>query len=464
MKIFNDLTQKKEKFIQLEDKVVKMYVCGPTVYDHCHIGHARSFIAFDVIRRYLEYIGYKVIYVQNFTDIDDKMINRAKKENCTIFDLAEKFINSYFEDLDKLNVLRANYHPRATEIILEMILIIERLLEKKHAYISGGDVYFSIKSFQNYGKLSRVNLEQVIQSDVGNKKKDPHDFALWKAKKNDEPSWSSPWGEGRPGWHIECSAMSYKILGDTIDIHGGGRDLIFPHHENEIAQSESFSGKKFVNFWIHNGFVTINKEKMSKSLGNFFTIKEVLRKYSPEVIRFFLISSHYRNPIDYSEANLIQAKRTYQRFKNALGVSQKLLSSNKKILQESNDFHKLINITKEKFISAMDDDFNTPKAISAILELVKEINKLEINEEIPPLEEIQLSHELLIELGNVLGIIWKKEVENELHDNLIQIIIDIRNELRKKKLFELSDKIRDALKEIGIELMDSKNTTSWKFS
>ncbi|NHI90954.1 MAG: cysteine--tRNA ligase [Candidatus Lokiarchaeota archaeon] len=463
LKIFNDLTQRKEEFIPLEENMVKMYVCGPTVYDDCHIGHARSFIVFDVIRRYLEFKGFKVIYITNFTDIDDKMIKRANEEKTTIFNLAEKYINSYFEDCDKLNIKRATEYPRATELIDEMIKINEILIKKKNAYISEGNVYFNISSFPNYAKLSNVNLEETRSSENDIKKKNPHDFALWKAKKNDEPSWSSPWGQGRPGWHIECSAMSQKYLGDTIDIHGGGRDLIFPHHENEIAQSEAYTGKQFVRYWIHNGFVTINKEKMSKSLGNFFTIKDVIKKYKPETIRYFLISSHYRNPIDYSEENLIQADRTYRRFNNTIILIKQLIDSKMKIQKDSDQFKHLLKITKDKFIEAMDDDFNTPKALSELSELIKYINKLESQEEVPSLLELKQAQSLLNEIGDVLGILPNDTISDELLNNLIELTVEIRNELREIKRFELSDKIRDKLKELGIQLTDSKTSTSWKF-
>ena len=463
LKVYNDLTQNKEEFITLEKNIVKMYVCGPTVYDDCHIGHARSFIVFDIMRRYLEYSGFKVIYITNFTDIDDKMINRANQEKTTIFKLAEKFINSYFEDCDKLNIKRATKYPRATELIKDMIKIIEILLKKNHAYVSDGDVYFDILSFPNYAKLSNVNLEETRVSDEDPKKKNPHDFALWKAKKNDEPSWPSPWGDGRPGWHIECSTMSQKYLGDTIDIHGGGRDLIFPHHENEIAQSEACTGKQFVRYWVHNGFVTINKEKMSKSLGNFFTIKQVLDKYRPEVIRYFLISSHYRNPIDYSEANLIQANRTYNRFDNALMVLNQLINSKKEVSNEVSIFKTLISNTRVDFKEAMDDDFNTPKALSALSGLIKEINRWETKDKIPPLNELKKARNLLEEIGEVLGILPIKTISDYLVDNLINLTLDIRNELRKIKQFELSDKIRDKLKELNIEITDSKDQTNWKF-
>ena len=462
LKIYNDLTQKKEEFIPLEKDKVKIYVCGPTVYDDCHIGHARSFIAFDVIRRYLTYLGYEVTYVLNFTDIDDKMINRANEEKISVFELADRYIKSYFEDVEKLNIKKADFHPKATEIIPEMIKIVEKLVEKKHAYVSDGDVYFDIESFENYGKLSRVNLEESASKIVDEKKKNPHDFALWKAKKEGEPSWKSPWGEGRPGWHIECSAMSYKLLGETIDIHGGGRDLIFPHHENEIAQSEAFTGKKFVNYWMHNGFVTIDKEKMSKSLGNFFTIKEVLEKFPPKVIRFFLISSQYRNPIDYSEANLIQAERTYKRITNAVDLSRQISGSGKKVVPYTNFFRNLLKKTKQEFIEAMNDDFNSPKAISILLELVKEVNKLESQDDIPSKKDMNACYQLFLELGGILGLIYETEQEDNLQGALIELLIEIRKEIRSKKMYDLSDKIRDELKVLGIELLDSKDGTRWK--
>ncbi|MHA1301901.1 MAG: cysteine--tRNA ligase, partial [Candidatus Helarchaeota archaeon] len=322
LKIFNDLTGKKEDFIPLEDNKVKMYVCGPTVYDYSHLGHARVYVFFDVVYRYLKFKGFDVIYIQNLTDIDDKIINRAIEENISIFQLAEKYTEFYFRDMKKLNALSANFYPRATQHITDMIEAIKVLIEKGFAYESGGNVYFSVENFDSYGKLSKRPIEELKDTEISSDKRNPKDFALWKRRKDNEPYWNSPWGPGRPGWHIECSIMAIKYLGNSIDIHGGGQDLIFPHHENEIAQSEAFTGKKFVNFWIHNAFLTINKEKMSKSLGNFFTINEILEKRSPENLRYFLISTHYRKPIEYNEDNLDQAKNILERLYAALEFSR----------------------------------------------------------------------------------------------------------------------------------------------
>ncbi len=465
MKVFNTLTGKKEEFIPLEKGKVRMYVCGPTVYDYSHIGHARSVIAFDIIRRYFEWVGYRVLYIQNFTDVDLKMINRANKEGITIYELADRFIKQYFQDFDALNVKRATFHPRATEHIIEMIKIIEGLIEKGIAYEVEGDVYFSVRKFSNYGKLSHKDLEEFQASEEeATIKNDPRDFALWKKRKANEPSWDSPWDQGRPGWHIECSAMSMKYLGESIDIHGGGRDLIFPHHENEIAQSEALTNKPFVKYFMHNGFVTINKgEKMSKSLGNFFTIKEILDKFPPMALRFFLISTHYRSPIDFNEDQINQAHQAYKRFQLALAFTSQAEAEGTVFEALSDELEDLIEKTRDGFVEAMDDDFSTPRAIASINNLVKYLNGLASKPESVKLELLKQAHDLLQELADVLGLVkGPKEVETDvLLNQLVKFIISLRKDARKQKQYEIADKIRDKLKELGITLLDSPTRTIW---
>ncbi|MHC1591299.1 MAG: cysteine--tRNA ligase, partial [Candidatus Helarchaeales archaeon] len=395
MKIFNDLTRQKDVFKPIEPNKVRMYVCGPTVYDECHIGHARSFITFDIVRRYLEFLGYEVKYVMNFTDVDDKMIERARKEGTTIFELAKRYIARFHDDMKALNVKPATIYPRATECIPDMINFIKILLDKGHAYRSNGNVYFDVRSMKNYGALSGNTLpaEPTICEKHPGEKRSVEDFALWKQKKDDEPSWKSPWGEGRPGWHLECSTMALKYLGETIDIHGGGRDLIFPHHENEIAQSEAATGKKFVNYWMHNGFVNINKEKMSKSLGNFLTIKQVLSHYHPMVIRLFLLSAHYRRPLNYEPANIEPFNAIFSRYQNALELARQIKEDGREILTNDSSFEKIIQECEREFLDAMDDDFNTPIALTTLQKLAKEINKYESAEKIPPIPHFRKAHE-----------------------------------------------------------------------
>ncbi len=466
--ITNTMSGEKEEFKPLEDRTVKMYVCGPTVYDHAHIGHARSAVVFDVIRRWLEYRGYKVIYVRNYTDVDDKIIKRAKEEGISWKEVAEKYIASYEEDMKALNVKEPTYKPRVTEHIREIIEMIDGLIEKGYAYEAGGDVYFSVKKFPEYGKLSKRNVEELragARIEPGENKKDPLDFALWKKSKEGEPGWESPWGVGRPGWHIECSVMSMKYLGETMDIHGGGLDLIFPHHENEIAQSESYTGKTFARYWVHNGFVMVNKEKMSKSLGNFFTIKEILERFSPDVLRLFLLSTHYRSPIDFSFERLEDAERALKRLLNFLD-SLKTIDG----IQEVDGEGEPIPVGKYRrmFESAMDDDFNTAKAVGALFELVKRANLLKDralkegritkDEKVSFREAVEFVENALRTLGFKL----EKERESGLEEKLIELLIEVRGELRKKKEFQLADLIRDRLKELGIALEDLPTGTVYK--
>lgn len=456
MKVYNTLTRKKEEFIPLDQKEIKMYVCGPTVYNYIHIGNARPFVVFDTMRKYLEYRGEKVRFVQNFTDVDDKIINRAREEGITPQAVGEKYIQAYYEDVKELNVTPATVHPRVTETIPEIIDFVRGLIDKGYAYEIDGDVYYSARKFSDYGKLSRQNIEELESGsrvDVDERKKDPLDFALWKAKKaEDEMAWDSPWGEGRPGWHIECSAMARKFLGETIDLHTGGQDLQFPHHENEIAQSEGFSGKKFSNYWMHNGYITVDNEKMSKSLGNFFTVRDILKEYEGEVLRYFLLSGQYRGPINFSRELMEQSKNSLERMKNAKANLIHLIKTGEGSMSEE-EAAKLASYDryKDKFITAMDDDLNTADAISAIFELIRDINT--DSKEGSSKEFAERSLALLDELTNVLGLLRKEESE-EVDEN-IQKLIDERQDARKNKDYARADAIRDELAALGITLKDT---------
>ena len=472
IRLTNTLTEKKEEFKPLEEGVVRLYVCGPTVYDHAHVGHARSAVVFDVIRRWFEYRGYKVIFVRNYTDIDDKIIKRSKEEGIPWQEVARKYIESYEEDMRALNVKEPTYKPKVTEHIREIVEMIDGLIEKGYAYEADGDVYFSVEKFPEYGKLSKRKTEELLAGarvEPGENKRNPLDFALWKKSKEGEPGWKSPWGVGRPGWHIECSAMSMKYLGETMDIHGGGLDLVFPHHENEIAQSESYTGKTFARYWVHNGFVMINYEKMSKSLGNFFTVKEVLKRFSPDVVRLFLLSTHYRSPIDFSFERLEETKRALNRimnFLNSVEVVKELPLDEEGEPADLNPAQ-----TKREFEEAMDDDFNTAKALGAVYDLVKRANlikdraikrqRISKEERGQLLEAAQTVRELLKTLGLRLE---EEKKSGEVEEELIKLLIEVRGELRKKKEFELADKIRDRLKELGIVLEDLPTGTVYKRS
>lgn len=454
IQIFNSLTREKSPLKTIEPNKVKIYACGITVYDYAHIGHARTFIAFDVVVRYLRYLGYEVTYVRNITDVDDKIIKRANDRQITIDKLVEEFIMAMYEDFDALNMHRPDYEPRATESIEDMILLIKDLIDKGFAYpAKNGDVYYRVGRFQEYGKLSHQNIDYLQSGsriEIGEEKENPLDFALWKASKVDEPSWVSPWSNGRPGWHIECSAMSKKILGNTFDIHAGGSDLKFPHHENEIAQSEAGNGCTFANVWMHSGMVQINEEKMSKSLNNFFTIRDVLKTYDPEVIRYFLISGHYRSEISYSEDNLNNANAALGRLYRAL---QGIDISNE--LPEDKAFI-------EKFTNSMNNDFNTPEALSVLFEIAKKINGLKITN---PIEANKYAY-LLKNLASVLGILqncpelfFKKE--NLIDEAQINHLIMERQKAKKAKDWTVADRIRKELSEMGISLEDNGDKTTW---
>lgn len=464
MKVYNTLTRKKEELIPQEGKKINIYTCGPTVYDFFHVGNARVFITFDMIRKYLEFRGFDVTYVQNFTDIDDKMINRANEEGATVKELGERFIEEYFTDADALGIKRADIHPRATEHIDEIIKLIKVLEEKGYAYEINGDVYFAARKFENYGKLSSQKIDELesgARIAPGEKKKDPLDFVLWKAKKPGEPSWDSPWGRGRPGWHIECSAMSMKYLGDTIDIHGGGPDLVFPHHENEIAQSEAATGKPFSRYFMHVGYLNIDNKKMSKSLGNFFTVREILKKYNPEVLRFFMLSSHYRNPINFSHELMQQAKNSLERFYNALYNMKHLeeVSEDKKTSAQEEKYLNKLDKNEENFIKAMDDDFNTADAIAALFDIVRDFNT-HIGQN-PSKTVITQTREKLLSLGSILGLFMGFDDTKSLEEEIEQKI-KARQEARKNKNYALADKIRDDLKKQGIILEDTPTGIRWK--
>lgn len=462
MKLFNTLTRKKEEFVPLIPGEVKMYVCGPTVYNYFHIGNARPFVVFDTLRRYLEYKGYNVTYVQNFTDVDDKIIKKANEEGVDSKEISERFIQEYFKDADVLGIKRATVHPRVTENIPEIIEFIKELIDKGFAYEVDGDVYYDTLKFREYGKLSKQSIEELeagARIEVNEIKKNPMDFALWKRQKPGEPGWDSPWGKGRPGWHIECSVMATKYLGETIDIHAGGQDLIFPHHENEIAQSEAFTGKIFARYWVHNGYITINNEKMSKSKGNFFTVRDILNEFDPEVVRFFLLSAHYRNPINFSRELMQQSKNALDRLYNAKENLEHLMenAAKEKMTEEEKIIFEGLKKYKDKFIEVMDDDLNTADGIAAMFELVKEINTKVTGESSKEL--IKESYKLFKELANVLGILNK---EKELLDDEIQKLIEERQKARKEKNYALADKIRDDLKDKGIILEDTPQGVKWK--
>ena len=488
MKLYNTLSRSKEEFIPVEPGKVRMYSCGPTVYDFFHIGNARPFIVFDTLRRYMEYRGLDVTYVQNFTDIDDRMIQRSNAAGMSLKDFADRFIAEYWIDAKGLGIRPATVHPRATECMEDIVRLIETLVAKGNAYEVEGDVYFSARSFERYGKLSHYNLEELESGSrvsVDDRKQDPADFALWKARKPDEPAWNSPWGMGRPGWHIECSAMAGRYLGETIDIHCGGLDLVFPHHENEIAQSEAATGKPFVHYWLHNGFININNEKMSKSLGNFFTVRDIAQQFDYEVIRFFLLSAHYRSPINFSDDLLLSAQngldRLYECRDNLRFLLGKAIdgraagsgASNEEAgMPVSEDLagnppDRLFEEYKERFIEAMDDDLNMAEAVAVLFDLVRAVNtrvadarKAEQGDvaSIPP-AELREALDVLMELSGVLGLLGRERDAIAIE---VESLIAQRQAARKDKDWAESDRIRDRLREMGIELQDTPQGVKWK--
>jgi len=466
LKVFNTLTKRKEEFVPVDKGKVGIYVCGPTVYDYIHIGNARSFVAFDVIRRYLEYKGYKVTYVSNLTDVDDKTIRRAKEKGISLQQLGEKYSDAYFNDLTKLGIKKPDINPRATQHIEEIIDLIQTLIDKGYAYVVDGNVYYDISKFEDYGKLSGNKaeaLEAGARIDVDPRKRNPADFALWKRQKPGESAWNSPWGKGRPGWHIECSVMSMKYLGETLDIHAGGKDLIFPHHENEIAQSEAATGKLFANYWLHNEWLTVNGEKMSKSLGNFITAHEAIEKYGSQVVRLFLVSVQYRSSIDFNERSLKQAKRNLEKLLNAIEKFDTLREERKSAGGE--ELLEQVEKIRQKFEDAMDDDFNTVLAVSALFSLTREINRYvkdhgEIGAEVK--KKIMGIAKRLLE--DVLGIKMerRKPETDKLVENLMKLIIEIRRQMRERGDWETADEIRAKLRALELVLEDTPEGVEWK--
>ena len=460
MRIFNTMTRQKEEFIPNNPDEVKIYACGPTVYNYIHIGNARPLCVFDVLRRYLEYRGYNVKFVQNFTDVDDKIIKRANEEGITFEEVSKKYIEEFWTDANGLNFKKASVHPKATENIDEIINIIKTLEEKGYAYAVDGDVYFRTLKFKEYGKLSHQPIEDLqsgARIAIGEKKENPLDFALWKAAKEGEPYWDSPWGKGRPGWHIQCSAMNKRFLGDTIDIHCGGQDLIFPHHENEIAQSECANGCTFSKYWMHNGYINVDNVKMSKSLGNFKTVREIANVYGYEVIRYFLISSHYRSPINYSLEIIEQCKSALERLytcRESLDFALK----NAKDIPDDEELIKKLNSHREQFITAMDDDLNTADGVAAVFELVKDINTSILDKEVSK-NVCQTAAAVFDELCDVLGILYNRK--NNDVDSDIEALIEERQQARANKDWATADRIRDELKAKGIILKDTPQGVTW---
>lgn len=484
VKIYNTLTKQKEDFVPRSAGKVDMYVCGPTTYNLIHLGNARPLIVFDTVRRYLEYLGYEVTYIQNFTDIDDKIINRAKEEKMDALALADKYIKEYYKDAGALGVREATIHPKVSEHLTEIIEMIRGIINNGFAYEVDGDVYFSVAKFSEYGKLSGRKLEDMqagARVDVDERKHHPMDFALWKSAKPGEPSWDSPWGKGRPGWHIECSAMANKYLGMGFDIHGGGFDLIFPHHENEIAQAEASTGMgPFARYWMHNGFITVNEEKMSKSLGNFFTVREILSKYEPEVVRFYMLSTHYRSPLDFDDTKLEMNKKSLARLNNALDNVKALIKSlsfgesGVDVSAEVVALKKAITKAETDFRSAMDDDFNTSLAVASLFDLAREANSFSKAIEkfagqtfsLDVKEILEDTIELFMKLGQVLGLFNKDSQEDsqnaDLVDKLMELIIKIRHDARAKKDWTTADSIRNTLSEVGILLEDTPQGVRWR--
>lgn len=461
MKIFNTMSRRKEEFIPVDPNEVKIYACGPTVYNFIHIGNARPLCVFDVLRRYLEYRGYNVKFVQNFTDVDDKIIKRANEENSTFEEISEKYIKEFWTDAHGLNFKDATVHPKATENIDEIIEIIKTLEEKGYAYAVDGDVYYRTLKFKDYGKLSHQpidDLQSGARIAVGDKKEDPLDFALWKAAKEGEPYWDSPWGKGRPGWHIECSAMNKRYLGNTIDIHCGGQDLIFPHHENEIAQSEAANGCMFSKYWMHNGYINVDNVKMSKSLGNFKTVREIADVYGYEVIRYFLISSHYRSPINYNLEIIEQCKSALERLYNCRESLDFAIKNAKADIADDEEILALIDSRKEQFINSMDDDLNTADGIAAVFDLVSDINTKIINKEVSK-NVCQKAADMFDELTGVLGLVYNRK-SNDINDD-IEKLIEERQQARANKDWATADRIRDELKAQGITLKDTPQGVTW---
>ncbi len=476
IKVYNTLTKQKEEFVPIHPGKANIYVCGVTPYNHPHVGNARPFVTWDVIRRFLEHEGYDVTHVQNFTDVDDKIINTANKEGVQWFDICNRYIDSYFEVMDKLNVRRAHVYPRVSEHINDIIATVQCLIDNGYGYVVDGDVFYSVEKFKYYGQLSGRNLEDMLAGarvDVDDRKRNPMDFALWKSAKPGEPAWDSPWGPGRPGWHIECSTMSMKYLGESFDFHGGGSDLIFPHHENEIAQSEGCTGiHPFVHYWLHNGFITVNEEKMSKSLGNFFMVIDILEHYDPETLRFFIVSTHYRSPLDFSDARLTEAQKSLARLRQAqetLGELSEMMSAGP--TADSLALRDKVKELREAFMEAMRDDFNTALAISHMFALAKEINiyhKAVVDAGIKPDGKlVALLNDVLAEMCSIIGVLEKtaapaaEESGDSKEAELVEMLIAMRQDARKNKNYALADELRNKLSEIGIVLQDTPQGVKW---
>ena len=484
MRFYNTMSNKIEEFKTIEDGKVKMYVCGPTVYNYIHLGNARPIIVFDTLARYFKYRGYDVTYIQNFTDVDDKIIKRSNEEGISVEQVTEKYIEGFFEDIEPLNISDDIIRPKVTENIPEIIEIIKKLINEGFAYEKEGNVFFEVKKFEEYGRLSNQKIDEVeigARVNVMEQKNNPLDFALWKKKKEGEPYWDSPWGQGRPGWHIECSAMAKKYLGDTFDIHGGGQDLIFPHHENEIAQSRCAYHGNFANYWLHNGFIQVNGDKMSKSLGNFFLLREILGKFSGNVVRLFILGTHYRKPINFSMDNIEDSRKTLKNIVSTMNgfseiiekfsdkVSNKGENSDNTVNNGINEFREKVDELDKKFVDAMNEDMNTPQALAVIFDQLKETKKFSVNvSNKEETEALQYSYNSLKKkIEDVLGIaiIMEEESGNlknndKLTGNLIELLIKLRADARKEKNFKLSDEIRDSLKELGIEIQDNKDGTT----
>ena len=484
MRFYNTMSNKIEEFETIENGKVKMYVCGPTVYNYIHLGNARPIIVFDTLARYFKYRGYDVTYIQNFTDVDDKIIKRANEEGISVKEVTEKYIKGFFEDIEPLNISDDIIRPKVTENIPEIIEIIKKLIDEGFAYEKDGNVFFEVKKFEEYGSLSNQKIDELeigARVDIMEEKNNPLDFALWKRKKEGEPYWDSPWGQGRPGWHIECSAMAKKYLGDTFDIHGGGQDLVFPHHENEIAQSRCAYHGNFANYWLHNGFIQVNGDKMSKSLGNFFLLREILGKFPGNVVRLFILGTHYRKPINFSMDNMEDSRKTLKNIVTSMNNFSEIIEkfsgkgshegevSDNTGNNSTNEFKEKVNELDKKFMEAMDEDMNTPQALAVIFDQIKETKKFSVNisngEEA---EALNYSYNSLRKkLEEVLGIMLFMEDENKnfknndkLTGNLIELLIKLRADARKEKNFKLSDEIRDNLKELGIEIQDNKDGTT----
>jgi cysteinyl-tRNA synthetase len=461
LEIYNTLTKEKEEFQPLEGKKVKMYVCGVTVYNDIHMGHARSIIVFDMIARYLRYKGYQVTHVTNFTDVDDKIINRANEMGMDPLALSRMYIDHYFEDVEKLGAKKADLYPKASESIEDIIAMVQRIIDANYGYATpDGSVYFSVENFADYGKLSGNKLEEMqagARIDVDDIKRNPMDFCLWKAAKPGEISWKSPWGEGRPGWHIECSAMISQHMGDTLDIHGGGNDLIFPHHENEILQSESVTGKPLARYWMHNGMLQVSGDKMSKSTGNFFTVRDVMNSYTTQEVRFFFLNTHYRGPLNYNEDALNESSASLRRLQHTYSELKEYIDT----ATGSYDADDLVKNARSNFMEHMDDDLNSRGAISILFEISREVNKL-MSHEMLSKKGAKSTITFLEEVDQLLGVLPTMEQSSDLMDGVMEVIISVRAELRKRKLYDLADKIRDELKEKGIVLEDTTEGIRWR--